>query len=507
MARDETARERDNGQSLLNRRSYLGLMGAAAATVAGGAASASAAEESYDTLTVSSGQTHTIRLGDGDSLENKLIDITASGAAVHIRADGADWTVRNVAVKGQQPTGDNFLMHAVGHGECRIENCYFGDGGAGTTGDYTGLFVNARHSGDLLIRNCNFSNWKDNAVYASPPGNPNAGQFASAGAVGQNGTVRVEDSYFDNNHVASVRLGSEGSYAKNCVVTDGVHRGFWAYWDDIQFENCHSSSTTTYDAGEPKYSDIWGSSPTAELVDCCGTGTLRAREGATIDGDQQGNPRTDPPEGVPMSPKEAVTGQKTSSSDGSDTTTSNPAATDDGEGTLLELVAGPNTSNVTYEFTVEGRVDKRTSDSDTVSESNDTVTDTDDGTVTVSGTSGNGYGDAFYVDGVITSMDLDESDWTLRYDGREVAVQDVEFPNKLVIDGSNRPNLATDYTFAVNGSAQKSPTLGSMNRRDTVSDGEISGRVIGGKDAFRYTGDITAFSIDGPANVDVKEGV
>jgi hypothetical protein len=212
------------------------------------------------------------------------------------------------------------------------------------------------------------------------------------------------------------------------------------------------------------------------------------------------------PDGTPMTAEEAASGTSSGSSSSGTTTESSDGGTDSPEsGTVLELVAASGTSNVSYEFTVEGSVQKRTSAGDNAAEDNDTLTDNGDGTVTVSGVSGNGYGDSFLVDGVVTSMNLDESQWTIRYGGEEVGVQDVALPKVLVIDGSNRPRAATEYTFAVSGSVEKNVARASVNGYDTASNGEISGRVIGGKDAYRFSGDVTGFSIDGPARVSVEE--
>ncbi|WP_255171477.1 hypothetical protein [Natrononativus amylolyticus] len=72
-----------------------------------------------------------------------------------------------------------------------------------------GVWVTFHHAGDLLFRNCEFSYFGDNAIYASPPG---------MSGNGQQGSVRVEDSLFKNNNVTAIRLGTPGSYAKNCVV-------------------------------------------------------------------------------------------------------------------------------------------------------------------------------------------------------------------------------------------------------------------------------------------------
>lgn len=123
------------------------------------------------------------------------------------------------------------------------------------------------------------------------------------------------------------------------------------------------------------------------------------------------------------------------------------------EGSVLELVSGADTSTMSYEFTVEGSVTKRTDAGDLSAESNDDITQNDDGTVTVSGEAGNGYGDSYYVDGTVRSMsDLDESKWTLRYDGEEVTVDTLVEPygpNVDRFDITKSEQLGSDRMFSV----------------------------------------------------------
>jgi hypothetical protein len=73
-----------------------------------------------------------------------------------------------------------------------------------------GTWVNFVHAGDLLFKRCEFSNFSDNALYGSPPG--------QGTPLGEGGSVRVEDCYFKNNNITAIRLGTPGSYAKNCTV-------------------------------------------------------------------------------------------------------------------------------------------------------------------------------------------------------------------------------------------------------------------------------------------------
>ena len=82
----------------------------------------------------------------------------------------------------------------------------------------------------------------------------------------------------------------------------------------------------------------------------------------------------------------------------------------------------------------------------------------------------------------------------------------VELPNTIIIDGNETPDTASRYTFAVSDEVQKSSELGSLNPYDTIEGGEVSGRIIGGKDGYRFSGDITSFTLDGPADVQVEYG-
>lgn len=490
MARDKTARENET-ESLLDRRSYLKMAGAAAASVAAvGASTGSVDAASYDTIKVPAGGSRSFSLGDGDTLENKLIDISASGATFTIRASGSGWTIRNVGIKGHLSGGHTEPFIVQGDGT--IENVYLGDGGSGGA---TGIFVFSSHSGHIDMNRINVQGWTDNGVYGSAPGNGPEHK-----ATGGQGTIAIENSYSAGNRISNFRLGTDGSYLKNCVMEGGDHRSFWGYYADTKLVDCDVTGAHLV-VGENAYQTGAQASVTAE--NCrYDVSVSTATSSNEFHGNSQGTPDTSLPAGTPASAEEAASG---ATSAPTDSTTEEPTNNDsEPEGTVLELVADENASNVSYEFTVEGSVAKRTSGSDNVAENNDTITDNDDGTMTVSGVSGNGYGDAFYVNGVVTSMDLDESQWTLRYDGEPVAADDIVFSKKLVIDGSNRPRVASTYTFEVSGTAIKSEALGSINSFDTVEEGSISGRTVGGKDGYRFSGRIIGFSIDGPANVHVQ---
>ncbi|WP_135826706.1 hypothetical protein [Halorussus ruber] len=492
MARDKTAREHDERRAV-DRRSFLGVAGAgvAAALGVGSVASQTANAADYRTVTVPAGETRTFSVGSGETLENLLIDMTADGASAKIYANGDGWTVRNVAFKGNHPGGHYLFTPAVSEGgTALVENLYMGDGQTEGTGK-GGIWVNGPdHYGTLNFRNVNIQHFIDNGLYGTDPG------YDYAGAHG--GVVNVYDSFFNSNNISNIRVGSRDGrtcHVENCVVRTGStracdvgcsspgaknSRGVWAWWGPVEVKDSDIEGPAVEQdnrAGDPTISSTntrWGSNANADRV----------------------------PEGVPMTAEEAASG--TSSASGSDQTTEE-SGTADAEGTVLELVAGSNTSSISYEFTVEGSVQKRTSAGDVESESNDSVTDNGDGTMTVTGVSGNGYGDSYLVNGDFVSMNLDESKWTLTYGGEQVSVDDLVLPNKIVIDGTDTPRVSSQYVVEFSGKARKSAALGSIQANDEITDGQISGNVVGGKDGYRYSGEITGFRLDGPARVRVEE--
>jgi hypothetical protein len=526
MARDDAARSPDSEQSLLDRRSYLKMATAAVAGVAGASGAASGA--SYDTITVPAGSHRTISIGAGETFENTIVDITASGASVEFQAFEDNWTLRNVAVRGSEPTGDRYMMRCEAQGECRIENCYFGDGDVSDEyGNYTGIYVGRNSSGTLTVQNVYMANFSDNALYASDMGAPDAGAFSGS----QKGTLVVRDSYFENNMVSSVRLGTDTSRAENCVVNGGPHRGFWVYWNTPSCVDCDSSADRPFEVGEPVHDDIRQNPVELTLKDCRATGGeagVNPKGVASVEGTPAPNPRTSPPSGVPATPEEAASGSTSSSNDtrtsGSSSSSTNEPTDSDSKGTVLELIADEDTANVTYEFTVDGSLARHSAGETIAAEQDDTLTDNGDGTVTASGLSGMGYGDAFLVDGSITSMDLAPSEWTLRYGGSETSVEDLvadggdsaseQNAGRSNADGSNAGGVFelvagedtrnAAYEFTVDGSVTRHSASNTVaaEQDDTFTDNgdgtvTVTGRAgLGYGDAFLVDGSITSVDLD-----------
>ncbi|WP_158059377.1 hypothetical protein [Halorussus halophilus] len=493
------AREHDDSERVVNRRSVLGATGGGVATAFGfgtlSQASDVASAAEYDTITVPAGGTRRISVGSGETLENVLIDMTADGASAQIHATGSDWVIRNVGFKGEHPGGHRLLTPGVTDrdGQGLIENVYLGDGQTPRSGNGA-IWVNGNlpHKGTITFRNVHLAHFIDNGLY----GTPSSKQI--------DGVVNVEDSYFNSNNIANIRLGSGSGrpcYVRNTVVKGGsvrpcgvgcsnpgatISRGVWAWWGEVIVED----------------SDI-GSSP-AKVVNTS-KGDPEVISQNTRWGSDANTGRV--PSGVPMTAEEAASGTSSGSGGGSGSDSDDSTTTPDDQqsGTVLELVSASNASTVSYEFVVDGSVQKRTSAGDVAAENNDSVSSNGDGSVTVSGVAGNGYGDSYLVDGDITELSLDEDVWTVTYGGEEVTPSDFALPNKLVIDGGNAPNAVSEYTFTVSGEVRKSDALGSINSYDEASDGTISGRVVGGKDGYRFSGEITGFELSGPASVQVED--
>lgn len=164
-------------------------------------------------------------------IENFRVDQTPHDVSTGITAVAEDeLLVRDVLYDGKV-TGDYFETPPPGEGYAAFEELTPDDpfclvpgllheGGEGVIEDVRapdgveslsrkgGVWVNFLHAGDLLFRRCEFSNFSDNALYGSPPG----------ASHGEGGSVRVENCLFENNNVTAIRLGTPGSYAKNCTV-------------------------------------------------------------------------------------------------------------------------------------------------------------------------------------------------------------------------------------------------------------------------------------------------
>jgi hypothetical protein len=150
--------------------------------------------------------------GDDVHIEGFHINETPEDTAVglsHLCEDRL--VVRNISFEGVSDTEGALtkLGPAVTDpdGKAVVEDFHIPDGSTDYT-DHTAVWVFPDHAGDIHFNRCSIQGMSDNALYGSPPGMPGGG----------GGSVRVENSYFKNNNVTAIRLGTPGSYAKNCTV-------------------------------------------------------------------------------------------------------------------------------------------------------------------------------------------------------------------------------------------------------------------------------------------------
>lgn len=252
----------------------------------------------YTTISVSAGDTYTVSLGDGDTFENYLIDITASGANYDIQCDGSGWAFRNVGVVGTFSGGHTEPFRARvpdSSGTATIENVYMADGNADSNA--TGLYVYWDHAGHLDINQCNFQHWTDNAIYASGPGNPDNHSLP-----GSHGTVHITNSYSKYNDKSNFRLGTDGSKVENCVAGGGSQRGHWQFYNNSDVIDCH------IDDGIALGDAVWDNNASVDCTDSYWDEEIAHGDESTsnINGTSLGTPQDFVPTGVPTAAEDAA---------------------------------------------------------------------------------------------------------------------------------------------------------------------------------------------------------
>ena len=295
------------------RRSYLKAAASTGAAALGlfGSGSAAAdetgavADESYDVIEVSAGDTYTVRLGDGDVLENTLIDITARNARYQITAVGSGWEIRNVGVRGAwdgYEKAEPLIANVPdANGSARIENVYLGDGAPDDTyPGATGIFVANEHAGVLEIDRANIQGFPDNAIYGSSPGDLPQHSLGSGGG----GEVHITNSYAADCRAGGFRVGTPGSYAKNCVAV-GCDRNFWGFYNETEAIDCDFSDGRIGDVGTGD--GQWGAD--AEVVVTDTRFETTAEHSGGVIGDAADEPQRTEPEdvdGVPLTAADAA---------------------------------------------------------------------------------------------------------------------------------------------------------------------------------------------------------
>ncbi len=180
--------------------------------------------------------------------------------------------------------------------------------------------------------------------------------------------------------------------------------------------------------------------------------------------------------------------------------------------THFEITTADSTGDFLYEFTVDGSsVTRDTSNGDDSAESsNDSITDNGDGTFTVSGKAGNGYGDSYFVDGEVTSWsaNYDTSEYALYFDGTEIDPDELGSVHFEITTESDTGDFL--YEFTVDGSVTRDTSNGddsAESSNDSITDNGDGTYTVSGKagngygDSYFVDGEVTSWW----ANYDTSE--
>jgi hypothetical protein len=272
----------------------------------------------HETIVVNEDDTHSIVLRDGDVVENKLIDITAEGAAWDIDAWGDGWELRNVGIKGKVDDeggpGKGFRPGCPEGGTGLVEHCYFSgrDYDMGWSYSFGNVWIRAKHAGHIEFVETAVVDAADNGIYGTGPvkdKSPQRGQ----------GTARIERCHAENNGNGNFRLGGVDAAIVDSTVliekktppTDHPNphgaRGIVAEGTDpLTVSNCDVSFRGTGGYGVAAV-DSWTDTP-IEVHGSRITGPIGSSV-ELIDSEHGPNAADPTPrEGVPTSAREAAQG-------------------------------------------------------------------------------------------------------------------------------------------------------------------------------------------------------
>ncbi|NHN49859.1 hypothetical protein G9464_20020 [Halostella sp. JP-L12] len=208
-------------------------------------------------------------------------------------------------------------------------------------------------------------------------------------------------------------------------------------------------------------------------------------------------------------------GSTDGSTDGSSDGSTDGSTDDSSQSTEHSLrIVGKGTAT-NYEFTASDALEGADSSLETW--------DAIDGTTASGWVTSSGHEDAFAVVGEVTEFTFLEGDADVYVDGQLVddpvaatgstdstdgsgdstddTSDSTALPNSLVVDGTQSGTRST-YRFKVTGDIEKDADLGSINDGDVVADGHAEGFVAGGKDGYRFSGQVTELHLDGNAHIE-----
>ena len=518
-------------RSLLKAAGVTAAAGIAGATGAVGRASASidrsSSGDGYEVWTISGKEVYD--LSDGEELSNILVDQTAAGACLTIRArDKSGWAVKNVGFLGVGQEGDGgnrfqFQVSVPSGGNAVIENIWAN--GKARNGQPAsqlgGIYLRSSHAGHLDVRHTYIEGFGNNAVYASAVGKDS----------GNDGSITIENSYHRDNTSSQFRIGSPNSVVRNSVgIIDDPDalrgpypgtssnrnaRGIWGkHFRHQRIENSsfYVSPNDCQPDGvfEARYIQdrSHGDEAVAEIVDCNVNADAPTLTGSTsnakVDLSNLGeNPTVTVIQngGVPLTPEMAAKGGRSmppelpgASSDDSTGDTGGDT-NDDSTSTLDRTLAvdGSDTGRTDYTFTVSGDLEEN-ADIGSLGTGDSIDGSTATGFV-------NGGVDGYRFSGDLTDITV-EGNAAIIVDGQEIDPSqygESTLSHTLTIDGNDAD--WTDYSLTVSGEIENDPENGSFNPQDNITGSTASGFVNGGVDGYRFSGELVDGTVDGNAAV------
>ncbi|ARS90169.1 hypothetical protein [Natrarchaeobaculum aegyptiacum] len=473
----------DNGgnRPLLGRRGYVKLAGATAAgslfagTVSG--------NDGYDEITA---RGQTIQIGQGETFENTLIDLS-NGNSVLLNVTGGNSTIRNVGFKGLHRGAGFMISISAPSGNVLIENVYLGDGSTKEGGGHVhgpgAVFMHRRADCDVTFRYCNVQGW------------PNNGFYCSNTAYG--GSARFENCYGKNNGVSTFRVAGGNDAIENCVAyNDSTDYGpGWGGYVEDQGRPVWVWSGGTVSIEDSNFAA--GSYPYAMVVDgsarMSGGGISGAVQGSLQRQSVSSSADLSMPEGVPTSAEEAAAGGSRSDPDTGD---EDEDADEDDDTDALEhvLLFDGDSSGVTrYEFEVSGEVEPSTDEGATI----DPEAGTDGG-------SAHGvvadWKDAFRFSGDLEQLTVD-GPATVYLDGEEIDPADYgeDLPHVLEVEGRGAP---TNFEITVDGRIELEGDEDPEDEATTISGSTVQSSVTDATQTFRFSGVVTDVTfIEGEAAI------
>lgn len=471
---------------------------AGATTVAAAFTGTAGADEEYDVVEA---RGQVIRVGQGETYENKLIDLT-TGGDVLILIEGGNAVVRNVGFEGLFRGGSFIFSITAGSGDILIENVYLGDGATKEGESFVhgpgAVFMHRQSNADVTFRRCNVQ------------GYPNNGFYCSNTAYG--GSVRFENCFGKNNGVSTFRCASANDEIVNCVAyndTTDYGPGYGGYTETdgrpvwVWNGGTVSIRDSHFADGPYPYAMVAGAngSPGRVAFESGGyRGSIQRASGSTVDvaSGVSSDPDLSIPEGVPTSAKAAASGGG-SSADGS---TPEPEAdeadeSDDDTATTelpnLILIDGEPAGTTRYEFDVDGNVEQSNYEGASIDEGDAIEDGSVHGVVA-------DWKDAFRFSGELDQLTVD-GPGSVSLNGEEIDPADYgpELPHVLEIEGRGGP---ASYEITVDGRIELESEAEPEDDVTTISGTTVQSSVAEGTQVFRFSGALTDVTfIDGSAVV------